>query len=408
MKCRNCASLLELILIDLGMAPPSNAFIDLDSLDAPETHYPLRVLVCEACWLAQTQDFTRREQLFDTRYAYFSSFSTTWLTHAAEYTKAMIARLGLNRHSHVVEVAANDGYLLQYFRRSGIPCLGIEPTASTAEAARSKGIEIIEQFFGQTLGRELQSDGRGADLAVANNVLAHVPDILDFVHGFRELLTPAGVATFEFPHLLQLIEGMQFDTIYHEHYSYLSLHSCVSIFERVGLHIFDAEELPTHGGSLRLYAQRRETGANSTSEAIEELLAREVNAGLGSADAYRGFQVRADAIKDSLLRFLLDAKRRGKLVAAYGAAAKGNTLLNYAGVRQDLIRFVVDKNPAKIGRFLPGSRIPILSEAELHSQRPDYVLILPWNIRAEITAQLSYIRSWGAHFVTAIPALEIL
>jgi 2-polyprenyl-3-methyl-5-hydroxy-6-metoxy-1,4-benzoquinol methylase len=356
--------------------------------------------------LVQTEDFLEREHLFTNDYAYFSSISSTWLAHAEAYVTKVIGRLGLAAQSLVVEVAANDGYLLQYVQKAGIPCLGIEPTASTAAAARAKGIPIIERFFGKALAEELAQAGKAADLMVANNVLAHVPDINDFVSGFALLLKPQGVATFEFPHLLRMVEGCQFDTAYHEHYSYLSLTTVTRIFAANGLMVFDVEELPTHGGSLRVHAQRSDTGRQALRPAVTELLAREAAAGVTTAAFYQGFQELAERVKNDLLRFLLDAKHEGKRVAAYGAAAKGNTLLNFAGIRPDLLPYVVDKNPAKQGKYLPGSRIPIVAEAQLAADRPHYVLILPWNLRDEVMGQLTYLRQWDGRFVTVVPRLE--
>lgn len=394
-------------MVDLGSAPPSNAYLTAETLHAPEKWFPLRVLVCEQCWLAQTEDFAQADELFDAEYAYFSGFSSSWLQHSEAYVEKMAERFQLDGRSHVVEVAANDGYLLQYVKARGIPCTGVEPTASTAAAARAKGIPVIEEFFGEALARHLVQDGVGADLTAANNVLAHVPDINDFVTGFAHLLKPRGVATFEFPHLLRLVAENQFDTIYHEHFSYLSLSAVERIFSRNGLCIFDVEELPTHGGSLRVYAQRSDQGTHPVSAAVAALLERERQAGMLSAEYYASFQVRTNRVKDDFLGFLLQARRDGRRVAAYGAAAKGNTLMNYAGIRPDLISFVVDRNPAKQGKFMPGSRIPILGEEALKQVKPDFIVILPWNLREEIMAQLDYARSWGARFVTAVPELRI-
>jgi C-methyltransferase C-terminal domain/Putative zinc binding domain/Methyltransferase domain len=407
MKCRHCQAELTLSLIDLGAAPPSNAYLNQQTLYAAEKYYPLRVLVCAECWLVQTEDYAGPDKLFSAEYAYFSSFSTTWLKHAEQYVTDMAKRFGLNENSHIVEVAANDGYLLQYAKARGIPCLGIEPTTSTADAARAKGIKIVEVFFGVKLAQQLAAKGKQADLTAANNVLAHVPDINDFVGGFEVLLKPAGVATFEFPHLLRLVSENQFDTIYHEHYSYLSLTAVCWIFERNGLSVFDVEELPTHGGSLRIYAQRQDTGMREPSQNVANLLERETAAGMNSTAFYAGFQGKANKVKNDLLVFLIEAQRAGKTVAGYGAAAKGNTLLNYAGVRPDLLPWVIDRNPAKQGKYLPGSRIPIVDETRLREERPDYVVILPWNLREEVMAQLDYIRSWGGQFVTAVPELRI-
>lgn len=406
MKCRHCNSQLSLTFVDLGSAPPSNAYLTEGALQRPERWYPLRILVCSECWLVQTEDYAGAEEIFTDDYAYFSSYSKTWLEHCERYVDKMAERFRLGLQSLVIELAANDGYLLQYVAARKIPCLGIEPTASTAASARTKGIEIVEKFFGVSLARELASESRHADLMTANNVLAHVPDINDFVSGIAILLKPTGVATFEFPHFLNLVTHNQFDTIYHEHYSYLSLLSVRRVFERNGLSVFDVEELPTHGGSLRVYAQRRD-GRHPVSEAVESLLQRELSAGLTSTSYYAGFQARADKAKNDFLSFLLTAKREGRTVAAYGAAAKGNTLLNYAGVRPDLLPYVVDKSPSKQGKFLPGSRIPIVSESRIRQEHPDYVVILPWNIRDEVMTDLGYIRDWGGRFVTAIPGLEV-
>jgi len=363
-------------------------------------------MYCENCWLVQTEDFASSELLFSSDYAYFSGFSTSWLLHSKEYAESMTDRFGLTKKSHVVEVAANDGYLLQYFKAMEIPCLGIEPTASTAAAAREKGIDIVEEFFGESTAVELVKNGKSADLTAANNVLAHVPDINDFVKGFSILLKPGGVATFEFPHLYELVKNHQFDTIYHEHYSYLSLTSVSSIFENNGLQVFDVEQLSTHGGSLRVFAQKT-GGSKRVEETVQKLLSLEIAAGMTSHEYYSGFQTATNTLKDDFVKFLIGAKAEGKSVAAYGAAAKGNTFLNYAGIRPDLLQFVVDKNPAKQNKFMPGSRIPIVEEKLLKEQKPDYVVILPWNLRSEISEQLSYCRDWGAKFVTAVPSLTI-
>jgi len=407
MKCRHCDAEVTLPFVDLGAAPPSNAYLDAAALDLPETWYPLRVMVCERCWLVQTQDYAHADELFSPDYAYFSSFSTSWLAHSRHYTELMCARFGLGASSLVVEVAANDGYLLQYFQERGIANLGIEPTAATARAARERGIEVVEDFFGVRLAEALRSAGQAADLIAANNVLAHVPDINDFVRGFTILLEPHGVATFEFPHLLNLVREKQFDTIYHEHFSYLSLTAVKRIFEANGLSVFDVEELPTHGGSLRVYAQRSTGGARAVEARVPAMLAAEEAAGMRTKMFYAGFQAHAEEVKNEFLAFLVDAKRQGRRVAAYGAAAKGNTLLNYAGVRPDLIAFVADRNPAKQGKYMPGSRIPIVGEEEIRRVRPDYLIVLPWNLKAEIAAQLEYAREWGAAFVTAVPMLSL-
>lgn len=407
MKCRHCSRELTQSFLDLGTSPPSNSYVTAKQLGEPERYYPLRVLVCNGCWLVQTEDYAHYEDLFSNEYAYFSSYSDSWLEHSRNYVSNMIERFGLGPDTHVVEVAANDGYLLQYVKKAGISCLGIEPTASTADAARLKGIEIEQSFFGRRLAGRLASEGRSADLTAANNVLAHVPDINDFVGGFAILLKKDGVATFEFPHLIQLVEHGQFDTVYHEHFSYLSLTAVVRIFERNGLSVFDVEELPTHGGSVRVFAQRADAGRKPCSASVQAMLTREDQLGVGGSDYYAGFQERADRIKDDFVRFLIEAKRSGKSVAAYGAAAKGNTLLNYAGVRRDLLSWVVDRNPAKKDKYMPGSRLAIVDENQIRETRPDYVVILPWNLRDEITMQLAYIRDWGGQFVTAVPRLLV-
>lgn len=406
MKCRHCQTELQTLFLDLGYAPPSNAYLTLHSLTLPEKHYPLRVWVCESCWLVQTEDYNDADELFAADYAYFSSFSSTWLAHAQDYVAKMTARFSLNEASQVIEVAANDGYLLQYVKNKGIPCLGIEPTHSTAEAARAKGIEVIEDFFGVNLAQLLVVQGKSADLMAANNVLAHVPDINDFVKGFALLLKPSGVATFEFPHLLRLVEDTQFDTVYHEHFSYLSLTAIRHIFAENGLIVFDVEQLTTHGGSLRVFAQTTE-GERPVEQRVADVLELETAAGMNDVNFYQNFQAKANKVKNDLLLFLLNAQREGKKVAGYGAAAKGNTLLNYAGVRPDLLPYVVDLNPAKQHKFLPASHIPIVDELKLQDTKPDYVLILPWNLRDEIMNQLSYIRDWGGQFVTAVPELSI-
>ncbi len=408
MKCRHCASELTLPFLDLGSAPPSNAYLTGSALNAPETWYPLKVLACGNCWLVQTEDHTGREALFSDDYAYFSSFSTSWLAHAKAYVQAMQQRFNLNAQSMVVEVAANDGYLLQYVQQASIPCYGIEPTASTAAAAKAKGIAIVERFFGVTLAQELASQGQQADLMAANNVLAHVPDINDFCAGFATLLKPQGVATFEFPHLMRMVQQCQFDTAYHEHYSYLSLTAVQRIFAANGLSVFDVEELTTHGGSLRVYAQRTDAGNQHVTPHVARLLEEEREYGLLSPQLYGEFQSQPTRIARELLLFLVTQSQTGGRVAAYGAAAKGNTLLNFSGVRPHLLPYVVDKNPAKQKKFMPGSRIPIVDEAHLRAHRPSHVLILPWNLKDEVMSQLAYIREWGGKFVTAVPGLEVL
>ena len=408
MNCRHCGSELLLILADLGDCPPSNAYLsDIRSI-GEERHYPLKVMVCSHCRLAQTVDVVDHRHLFADDYAYLSSYSTSWLDHCRLYVRDMADRFGLGATSRVVEVAANDGYLLQYVRDLGIPCYGIEPTKLAADKAREKSIDIVEDFFGVRLAASLAAEGRQADLMTANNVLAHVPDINDFVRGFSILLKPGGVATFEFPHLLNLIRQTQFDTIYHEHFSYLSLYSVDTIFRANGLEVFDVEELPTHGGSLRVFAQRADTRPHAVSSRVGRLLDTEKEAGMLEDGIYQDFSRKLQEIKNDLLSFLIEQNRLGKLVVAYGAAAKGNTLMNFAGVRPDYIPYVVDRNPAKRGKYMPGSHIPIVGEERLKHDHPDYVLILPWNLKEEIVNQLSYVRDWGGRFVSAIPGLTVM
>lgn len=406
MKCRHCHAPLVHTFIDLGFTPPSNAYLTKADLSRPERYFPLKVMVCERCWLVQTEDYAQADELFGSDYAYFSSTSTSWLDHAARYAEKMIASLRLDRTSFIIEVAANDGYLLKNFVAAGIPCLGIEPTASTAAAAEKLGIPILREFFGEPLGRRLAQEDSQADLIVGNNVYAHVPDINDFTRGLKAALKPGGTITLEFPHLLQLIEQAQFDTIYHEHFSYLSLYTVARIFAAAGLRVFDVETLPTHGGSLRVYGCHADD-SRPTVQAVADLLAREEERGLRDLATYQGFQARAERIKDDLLLFLIEQKRAGKKVAAYGAAAKGNTLLNFAGVKPDLLPFVCDAAAAKQGKYLPGSHIPILPPSVLEEYRPDYLLILPWNIADEVRAQNAALAGLGTRFVVAVPRLVI-
>ena len=406
MKCRHCFKDLNIKFLDLGRSPPSNAFLSSENLNAFEKWYPLRVLVCDSCWLVQTEDFVDPAEIFAPEYAYLSSISSHYLDHAKDYVHKMATRFSLDQESLVAEVAANDGYLLQYVRDRGIPCYGIEPTESAANIACSKGIEIIRDFFGEKLANRLIKKGKKVDLAVANNVLAHVPNINDFVIGFADILKPKGVATFENPHLLKLIEEKQFDTVYHEHFSYLSLTAVNTVFNKNGLTLFDVEELPVHGGSLRYYAQRSATGSYPISKNVEQILQKERYAGLEKPDSYKSFQNQAQVIKNEFLKFLRDQKKDGKLVAGYGAAAKGNTLLNFCGVKEDLVNFIVDKNQTKQGMYSPGSKIPIVGEEVIAEKKPDVVIIFPWNIKAEIEEQLSYVREWGCKFVVAVPQLS--
>ena len=408
MICRHCQSTRLGPFLDLGTAPPSNSYLSEKELDGPEAWYPLRIHVCAECYLVQTQDFASRETFFSESYAYFSSFSASWLKHAESYVDQMIRRFSLTEKSLVVEIAANDGYLLQYVKARNISCVGVEPTASTAAAARAKGIAIVEDFFGEALAEKLAKEHGQADLMAANNVLAHVPDINDFVRGFARLLKPDGVVTFEFPHLMNMISEVQFDTAYHEHYSYLSLTAVDRIARVNGLTVFDVETTPWHGGSLRVFACRSDHSAYAVGKAVADTLAQERQNGLLEMETYAAFQSRAADVRDGFLRFLIDARADGLKVAAYGAAAKGNTLMNFAGIKPDLLRFVVDKNPAKQGTFMPGSRIPIVTEDRLKAERPERVVILPWNLQTEIRQQLSYIKDWGGKFVTAIPSLTIM
>ena len=409
MKCRHCRTLLDDahdVFVDLGAAPPSNAFLREEDLGRAELHFPLKVMACPECRLVQVDEVQRHEALFSNDYVYFSSFSSSWLDHARRYVEQVSERLSLGRASLVMEVASNDGYLLQYVAARGIPCVGVEPTAGTAAAARARGVETIGEFFGTAFARRFAAERKKADLILGNNVLAHVPDLDDFVGGLREALAPGGTVTVEFPHLLQLVRQGQFDTIYHEHFSYLSLRTVQRIFSGQGLTVWDVETLPTHGGSLRVWAQHA-GNPRPVTPGVAELLGEEDRAGMGESAFYRGLQPRADAIKDRLLGFLIEQKQGRRTVVGYGAAAKGCTLLNYAGVRPDLLPFVADASPHKQGRYLPGSRIPVVDEARLRSARPDFILILPWNLRAEIVEQLACVRDWGGRFVTAVPELRI-
>lgn len=406
MKCRFCDTPLQDVFLDLGSAPPSNAFLRAEDLNAAESWFPLRLYTCAHCHLVQVDEVQKHDALFSGDYVYFSSYSRSWLAHAERYVAHAAERLGLGPDSLVMEIASNDGYLLQYAKARGIPCVGIEPTASTAAAARERGIETIERFFGLPFAQEFAASRRRADLVVANNVLAHVPDLNDFVAGLAAVLAAGGTVTIEFPHLLQLVAQRQFDTVYHEHFSYFSFHTVQRILAHHGLRVWDVEELATHGGSLRLWACH-DGAAHRETPAVAGLLAKEATAGMLDMDFYRDFQHVADTVKNDFLAFLLDCKRSGKQVVGYGAAAKGNTLLNYAGVRPDLLGYVVDASPHKQGRNLPGSRIPVVAENKLGETRPDFVVILPWNLREEISEQLDYIREWGGKFVTAVPNLVV-
>ena len=407
MNCRHCGASSLHTFLDLGFAPPSNAYLAEADLNKPEKYFPLRVMVCDQCWLVQTEDYAGAAALFGPHYAYFSSTSKSWLEHAKLYTEQTIESLGLDENSFVIEVASNDGYLLRNFVEAGIPCLGIEPTESTASAAEKIGVPVLREFFGEALGKRLVDEGRQADLVVGNNVYAHVPDINDFTKGLKAALKPGGTITLEFPHLMRLLENAQFDTVYHEHFSYLSLLTVSRIFSTAGLRVWHVEELPTHGGSLRIYGCHAEDMRVAT-EALHDLLKEEARHGLQTFAPYASFQSRTDKIKNDLLEFLLEQKRAGKSVAAYGAAAKGNTLLNYAGVKPDLLPFVSDAAIAKQDKFMPGSHIPILSPEGIIDAKPDYVLVLPWNIAEEVKSQLSQDLPSAARFVIAVPELKTL
>lgn len=407
LKCRHCKEESREKFLDLGVMPPSNAYLSKEDLEKPEHKYPLRLLVCTNCWLVQTEDFVGRSELFTSEYAYFSSTSSSWLKHAADYCEKIIPLLGLGPRSLVVEIASNDGYLLKNFLSAGIPCLGIEPTASTAAAAAALGIPVIQEFFGEKFGQTLAAEGKQADLIIGNNVFAHVPDINDFAKGLKALLKPTGTITLEFPHLMKMIEFNQFDTAYHEHFSYLSFRTAKTILEKVGLSIWDVEELATHGGSLRIYAGHSNEAHQETA-AVVAVLAEERRRGMQKSDIYKTFQAKADCIRDEFRAFLEEQKASGKKVAAYGAAAKGNTLLNFAGVKTDLLPAVYDAASSKQHKFMPGSKIPIRPPAEMAKDNPDFIVILPWNIAEEIRQQNLDIEKRGARFVTAIPEIRIL
>ncbi len=405
--CRHCGAPLTQSFCDLGLSPLANSYLSQDDLERPEKSYPLHVFVCGNCFLVQLLQFETPDAIFSD-YAYFSSFSTSWLDHARRYTDDVTARFGLTGASQVVEIASNDGYLLQYFMAKQIPVLGIEPAANVAAAAEAKGIPSLVRFFGTELAGELARDGRQADLLLGNNVLAHVPDLNDFVRGLKIALKPTGVITMEFPHLLRLMDENQFDTIYHEHFSYFSLLTVVRVFAAHGLRIFDVEQLPTHGGSLRIFATHLENGSHPTGPRVTTLLDEERSAGLDTLATYERFGDRVKETKDKLLAFLRHAKAEGRKVVGYGAPAKGNTLLNYCGVGPDLIDYTVDLSPHKQGRFLPGSRLPIAAPSRIEETRPDYVLILPWNLQTEITKQMAHIREWGGQFVVPIPQVKVV
>lgn len=407
-NCRFCSAPLRRTFADLGISPIANAFVRVDQLNKMEPFYPLHAFVCEQCLLVQLDEFEGPEQIFNEEYAYFSSYSESWLAHAQRYCQKMVPRLGLNQNSLVIEIASNDGYLLQYFVEMGIPVLGIEPSSNVAEVASAKGIESWITFFSEEAARKLASKRRKADLLLGNNVLAHVPQLNDFVRGLKTALADHGVITMEFPHLLALIQFSQFDTIYHEHFSYFSFIAVKKIFEAHGLRIFDVERLETHGGSLRIFAAHSDSAKWQETAAVAKLLADEESAGLGNVESYSSFANKIDVIKRSLLEFLIDAKRQNASVVGYGAPAKGNTLLNYCGIRTDFVDYTVDRSPHKQGMYLPGTRIPIYGPEKIRETKPNYVLVLPWNLKDEIVKQMSGIREWGGKFVVPIPELRVL
>jgi len=407
MNCRHCQKPLQHVFLDLGAAPPSNDYLAPEDLQKPERVFPLKLYVCDHCWLVQTEDYAAADDLFKSDYAYFSSVSSGWLKHAKSYADMITARLALDAQSFVVELASNDGYLLRNFVAAGIPCLGVEPTDATADAAEKLGVPVLRTFFGEELGARLASEGKAADLIIGNNVYAHVPDINDFTKGMKKLLKDGGTITLEFPHLMQLIAQNQFDTVYHEHYSYLSLQTVARIFTAAGLRVCDVETLPTHGGSLRVYGCHA-GDQRADSPTVAAMLQQEKDFGLQRLETYTAFQPKADKVKNDLRAFLQEQIAAGKTVAAYGAAAKGNTLLNYAGVTAEMIPFVCDAAPSKQGKYMPGSHIPILPPAAMAEKKPDWVLILPWNIAPEVVAQQKDIANWGGKFVVAVPKMEIL
>lgn len=407
MKCRHCECELKVQFANLHHQPASNSFLTAQQLKQPEIYYPLQLYVCESCFLVQIDEYKNCSEIFNQDYVYFSSMSSSWLKHAKNYVEMMQKRFNLNANSFAVEIASNDGYLLQYFKEANISCLGIEPSSNTALVARNKGIDVCEDFFGTTLAKQLCAKGKQADVLLGNNVLAHVPDINDFVRGLKILLAPNGVITLEFPHLMELIKNNQFDTIYQEHYSYLSLTTLMRIFSHCNLRIFDVEQLPTHGGSLRIFATHLENISHKTCPSVSILLEKENIEGMTSIAYYTTFQRRIEKTKNALLRFLLKQKILGKSIAAYGAAAKGNTFLNACGIKADMIDFCVDKALSKQGKFMPGSHIPVFAPEKLKQQKPDFVLILPWNIKTEIMKEHSYIKNWNGKFIIAIPELII-
>jgi 2-polyprenyl-3-methyl-5-hydroxy-6-metoxy-1,4-benzoquinol methylase len=408
MQCRFCKSELTDVFIDLINSPASNSFLSKEELNEPEVFFPLKVYTCRNCFLVQIDEYKKSDAIFDDKYVYFSSFSTSWLAHAKKYVDMMIERFKFSATSQVIEIASNDGYLLQYFKEKNVPVLGIEPTANTAEVAKSKGIDSVNDFFGSALAKQLAAKGTKADLLLGNNVLAHVPDIVDFVTGMKTILNDNGVITMEFPHLMQLVDNNQFDTVYHEHFSYLSFFTVKQIFASVGLEMFDVQEIPTHGGSLRIFAKHKEDTSKEISPNVQALLDKEIGKGINTLKYYEDFQQKAAKVKLAFTGFLIQQKLSNKRVAGYGAAAKGNTLLNFCGIKSDLVEFVVDANPHKQNKWLPASHIPVVNESFLKESKPDYVVIFPWNLKDEIVKQLHYIKDWGGKFVVPIPELEVI
>ena len=409
MKCRHCKTELEHVFVDLAYSPVSNAMLTKEQLVEPELYFPLKIYTCHNCWLVQVDEMQKADKIFDDEYTYFSSFSTSWLKHAERYVDMMTRRFGFDENSLVLEIASNDGYLLQYFKEKNIPVLGVDPTANTAEEAEKKGIEtIVDFFYSDFAQKQLAEKNRKADLIIGNNVLAHVPDINDFVKGMKIALKPEGIITMEFPHLLQLIGEFQFDTIYHEHFSYLSFYAVKQVFEKQGLEMFDVEEIPTHGGSLRIYAKHITDQSKKIEKRVYDLLDKELKSKVNKPDLYQGFQQRVNTVKYDALNFLIEQKKQGKKIIGYGAAAKGNTLLNYCGFKgTDIFDFVVDASPFKQNRYLPGSHIPVVGIEKITEYKPDFIIILPWNLKNEISEQLSFVREWGAKFVIFIPETTV-
>jgi 2-polyprenyl-3-methyl-5-hydroxy-6-metoxy-1,4-benzoquinol methylase len=407
MNCRFCKEPLTHKFVDLINCPPSNSFLSLEQLNEPEPYYPLTIYACSKCYLVQVDEYKKAEEIFNSDYVYFSSYSKSWVQHARNYVKDMIERFKYNEKSFVIEIASNDGYLLQHFHDRGVPVLGVEPTKNTANVAILKGIPTICEYFGSTFAKKLKQQRRKGNLLIGNNVLAHVPDIDDFVEGLKIALRRDGVVTMEFPHILRLVEDCQFDTIYHEHYSYLSFTTVKTVFEAHALEMFDVQEIPTHGGSLRIFAKHMKDTNKKVLPSVKAMLAKEEAAGITTSEYYRTFQYRVDEIKNDMLAFLLEKHKAGNKVIAYGAAAKGNTLLNYAGIKGDnLIKFVVDAAPSKQGKYLPGSHIPVCDESKIREYQPDFIIILPWNLKDEIMEQLAYVAEWGCKFVTFIPGVQ--